>query len=288
MLWRLVCPCFFTYGLLRSWEFFITSDHFDTWRKHIVFAKDDGRNLKELFTQRYATILVILSLLLNAELGVLFSNSNFGNKVRNALENIYWEESAFWVGLFVCISFCTTFLGMMATVTAWGALNTVSDPNIIFILRSDIGLAGASLPFRFLTATIHLCIWWLFISIIILAPVELTAVFLCLAFIVFINHSTLYSSFMQFIMKTGAMGEKAMFDEIYQQAGGSELDKMLLTKSKQLHITRRDSAICDVYNQIRQSRSYSETHELSYRGSLPVFGEELNRARMTLSDLEED
>ena len=283
MLLRLACPCFYTYGLLRSWEYFVTSDYSDTWRKHIVFSKEDGRQLRELFTQRYSTILVTLSLLLNVELGVLFNNSNFGKSVRDALENTHWEESVFWIGIFVCISFCTTFFGIMATATAWGALNAVGDPNIIFILRSNIGLTAAGLPFRYLTTTIHLSVWWLILTIITFLPIELSAGFLFVALIVHVNNSTLCSSLMEFVMKTCAMGEKGMFDEIFQEAGGSELDKMLITKSKELHIGRGTSAISKVYNSIRESKSYSETHQLSVRGA-----DRSTRFSLTLSDLEED
>jgi hypothetical protein len=55
--------------LLKFREFFITVDHFSIWRRHLAWANDDGKDLRTYMTQRYASNMVFMSLLLSTELG---------------------------------------------------------------------------------------------------------------------------------------------------------------------------------------------------------------------------
>lgn len=55
--------------LVKFREFFVTVDHFSIWRRHLAWANDDGKDLRTYMTQRYASNMVFMSLLLSTELG---------------------------------------------------------------------------------------------------------------------------------------------------------------------------------------------------------------------------
>ena len=230
---HLIFPCAYTWGLLQFWEYFVTVDHFDRWGKHIVFSKKDGSKLKQIVTQRYATILVFISLLLNAELNVLFSPSEFGENIRKAMTARDWTDLNMIIGILLCVSICTTIFAIISTVTAWGAINVVSDANILFLLRSDIGRIVTSLPFKYITLTLYLFMGWMSLAIGILMPSRTSIFVLSIAALCFLNMVSHYSTFLNIIMRTGAMKEEAMFDEIHTKCGGSELDELLMLKTRE-------------------------------------------------------
>lgn len=251
---HLIFPCAHTWGLLQFWEYFVTVDHFDRWGKHIVFSKKNGSQLKQIVTQRYATILVFISLLLNAELNVLFSPSSFGEDVRKAMDTKDWTDLSLIIGVLLCVSICTTLFAIISTVTAWGAINVISDANIIFLLRSDIGRIVTSLPFKYITLTLYVFMGWMALAIGVLMPPKLSICVLVIAALCFLNMVSHYSTFLNIIMHTGAMKEEAMFDEMYTKCGGTELDKLLILKTRE-----KDEESFNTKERLNSSSNYHES-----------------------------
>ena len=68
--------------LIKVREYLITVDNFSLWRRHLAWAKNDGEDLRGYMTQRYASNMVFLSLLLSTELGVLFNSAHVTTEVR--------------------------------------------------------------------------------------------------------------------------------------------------------------------------------------------------------------
>ena len=106
-------------GILKFREFLVTVDHFSIWRRHLAWAIEDGKELREYLTKRYASSMVFLSLLLGAELGVLFNSSGVTTEVREALRTEATGNIRFWVGIFIIFSAILTILGLISSFTAW-------------------------------------------------------------------------------------------------------------------------------------------------------------------------
>jgi len=106
-------------GLLKLREYVITVDHFSIWRRHLAWAFENGKDLRDYMTQRYASSMVFMSLLLATELSVLFNSAQVTTSVRASLMKEDYHDVHFWVGIFIIMSSILTLLSLISTFTAW-------------------------------------------------------------------------------------------------------------------------------------------------------------------------
>lgn len=134
-------------------EHIFTVDQTGLWRRHMLWANSDGERLRTLLTQRLASNVIYLSLLLSTEIGVFFSPSSPLNEVREDFEqgNTTLEFAA---GLVLCFGILMTVSAFMANFTAWSIVAAISNENIHSILRSSIGLYASILPSRLIVRNV--------------------------------------------------------------------------------------------------------------------------------------
>jgi hypothetical protein len=142
-------------GLLKVRELLITVDHFSIWRRHIAWTYDNGKDLREYMTQRYASNMLFSSLLLSAELNVLFNSAIVTTEMRHALEQELYQTIGFWAGFFIIISIILTLLSLIISFTAWTMISSVHECNVHCIFRSSIGQYVAELPGRFIVGSVY-------------------------------------------------------------------------------------------------------------------------------------
>lgn len=204
-------------GLLKPREFLVTVDHFSIWRRHLAWAVEDGKELREYMTKRYASSMVFMSLLLSTELGVLFNSSGVTTDVRLALKAEAHGSLTFWVGMCIILSTILTILGLISTFTAWTMVSAVNDANAHCIFRSSIGQYAAELPGRFIVSSIYAFLAWVIMFFFILMPFGVYSnLLLLLAAVLFVHTIAAFSSFGRIIMHTGAMGGQRIFDPKYE------------------------------------------------------------------------
>jgi hypothetical protein len=189
-------------------------DNFSIWRRHLAWAMENGGDLRQYMTQRYASSMVFMSLLLGAELNVLFNSAAVTTQMRKNLfaENVCTVQ--FWAGMTILVSVILTILSLISTFTAWGMVSSVSDANAHCILRSSIGQYVAQLPGRFIVTAVYSFLTWVSLFFFLLLPVGFWSILLVvITFALFIHVVTVFSAFGRIIMHTGAMGSKPIFDE---------------------------------------------------------------------------
>lgn len=182
-------------GLLKLREFLITVDHFSIWKRHLAWAIGDGKDLKEYMTQRYASSMVFMSLLLSTELSVLFNSAGVTTQVRHSLLQERHETVSFWVGILVILSALLTLLSLISTFTAWTMVSAVSEANAHCIFRSSIGQYVVELPGRFIVGSIYSFMLWLILFFFLLLPVGFwSMLLLVLAVGLFVHTITAFSA----------------------------------------------------------------------------------------------
>lgn len=211
-------------------EHAFTVDQFGIWRNHLVWSKLDAKQLRSLLTQRFSSNSVFLSLLLSAEIAILFSPSNPADTVREALK-VYDMSVAFFAGLALCLSIFVTAAGLYATFSAWAIVSTVSDLNTHGVLRSSLGLYCCTLPSRLIVCALYVFILHISLFLFVIMPLELASVVTALGCVLMIHISSTYSAMGRIIMETGAMGEKSIFPTSEDETKtSSELIQELISK----------------------------------------------------------
>lgn len=138
----------------------ISIDLFGIWRRHLVWAKRDGDDLRNTVIARFASTTVVLSLLVSTEIGVFFSPSTIVEAVRQALEKDESSTLEFWTGIVLCVSIFFSISALLSNFSAWSIFVVLSSENSATILRSSIGLYSAQLPSRLVIASIYLFFLW--------------------------------------------------------------------------------------------------------------------------------
>lgn len=207
--------------LPNCFEYFISVDHHAIWRRHLAWSKLDGNQLRDYMTQRYASNMVFMSLLLSAEIAVLFSPSEVTEKMRKRLVNGDYQTYDFWAGIVLCFSLFIVLACLVCTFTSWAMVSAINNTNAHAVLRSSIGLFATQLPSRIIVLAFYSFFLWLLLFMWILLPTACSFILTVfsislLAFIV-----SIYSSFGRMIMYTGAMGGAPILDK------ESEEEKML-------------------------------------------------------------
>jgi hypothetical protein len=221
-------------NLVKLREYVITVDHFPIWRRHLAWAIDNGKDLRDYITQRYAASMVFMSLLLSTELGVLFNSAGVTTAMRQSLRLQAHHTVSFWAGIAIIISAIFTLLSLISTFTAWTMVSAISDINAHCILRSSIGQYAAELPGRFIVGSIYSFLIWFCLFLFLLLPAGFYSYLLLIIVIcLFIHTITAFSAFGRVIMHTGAMGSTPIFDKEYESSlQPHSLHANLLTKAK--------------------------------------------------------
>jgi hypothetical protein len=155
--WRII----YWFGIPGSiWEHCVSVDLFGIWRRHLVWAKRDGDELRNTVIARFASTTIFLSLLVSAEIGVFFSPSTIVEVVRKALEDNETRTLEFWTGIVLCVSIFFSISALLANFTSWSIFVVLSQENSATILRSSIGLYSAQMPSRLVILSIYLFFMW--------------------------------------------------------------------------------------------------------------------------------
>lgn len=221
-------------ALVKIREYLITVDHFCIWRRHLAWAVENGKDLRDYMTQRYASSMVFMSLLLSIELNVLLNAAGVTTAMRQALLNEEHLTVSFWAGIAIILSAVLTLLSLISTFTAWTMVSAVSEANAHCIFRSSIGQYVAELPGRFIVGSIYSFLVWICLFFFLLLPAGFwSGLLLSLVVCLFVHTITAFSAFGRIIMHTGAMGSTRIFDKTYESSLSPHcLHSSLLIKAK--------------------------------------------------------
>mmetsp|Transcript_25981 Transcript_25981/g.36620 ORF Transcript_25981/g.36620 Transcript_25981/m.36620 type:complete len:627 (+) Transcript_25981:229-2109(+) len=220
--------------LIKPREYLITVDNFSIWRRHIAWAMNDGGDLRGYMTQRFASNMVFMSLLLGAELNVLFNSDWIATEMRKSMREERTDEISFWIGIIMIISVFLTILSLFATFSAWGMVSAVSDENAHCVLRSSMGQYVAELPGRFIVCSFYAFFIWSILYCFLLLPVGYISYFLVISVtIAFLHVVVVMSSFGRLIMHSGAMGSESIFEKSFEKSlNPHQLHASLLSKAR--------------------------------------------------------
>jgi hypothetical protein len=247
-------------GLLKVREFLVTVDHFSIWRRHLAWAFENGKDLRDYMTQRYASSMVFMSLLLSTELNVLFNSAGVTTQVRHALMTENLTSVSFWAGIAIIMSAVLTLLSLISTFTAWTMVSAVSENNAHCIFRSSIGQYAAELPGRFIVGSIYSFLVWLILFFFLLLPFGVWSIgLLLISLALFVHTITAFSAFGRVIMHTGAMGSQRIFDPSFEvNLHPHGLHNNLLVKAK-ANLTNCTSIMRQYRSKVKPiNRQYSE------------------------------
>jgi hypothetical protein len=204
-------------GLLHPCDAFVTVDNTALWRSHIAWAKPKGKEIKDYTTQRFATNMVFLSLLLGADMNVLFNSATFSAEIRRAMMEEEYGSLRFYIGCTLLLGAIIAVLGLVTTFTAWGMISAISDSNSHCLLRSSMGQYVTSLPSRFVVAALYLFLLWLFLFILELMSGPCRVIMISLVGYLFFQVIVSMSAFGRLIINTGAMGSKRVLDPEFER-----------------------------------------------------------------------
>ena len=149
--------------------------------------------------------------MLGTEIGVLFSPSDTGKLIRNALEDPHPEaDPYFWAGTFIVFDLISTIFGILSTFSAWAIVSALSPSNAHSVLRSTIGVYACMLPARMLLASIYFFLIWLILLISVMT-VSFSIIMTLAIVILFVHIVSTYSAFANLVIETGALSPRAMF-----------------------------------------------------------------------------
>ena len=205
-------------GLLKIREYLITVDHFSIWRRHLCWAVEDGKHLRDYMTQRYASSMVFMSLLLSTELNILFNSSQVTTRMRYSLHNEEYWLITFWIGIVIIISAILTLLSLISTYTAWCMVSSVHENNAHCIFRSSLGQYVAELPGRLIVGSIYSFLLWVMMFLFVLLPVGYFSIALvALSVLLFAHTICSFSAFGRIIMHSGALAEERVFEQSFER-----------------------------------------------------------------------
>ncbi|CAB9510573.1 expressed unknown protein [Seminavis robusta] len=229
---RLAVWMAFLFGVTRSpWEYLITVDLSNTWRRHLVWSKKNGDELKNVVTQRFASSTVFLSLLFSSELSILYTPSDPGNDIRVALLARDYRSAEYWTGVVICFAIFFSVTALVANFTATSIFSSLSKENAPIVLRSTLGLYAAQLPSRLVTGAIYLFFLVVICTWVILMPQGLSLGLGVVASILLIHIVNTFSSMGRVIMDSGAMSQIPILDpEEEEKLDPHELSAVLIKR----------------------------------------------------------
>ena len=203
--------------LLQPMEFFVSIDQSTLWHRHVAWAKKDGKELREYTTQRFASNMIVLSLLLSTECLIVFNSMDLITDLLTAMEKSTFSDPLYYSGVTFAFGACITIIGLVTTFLVWGQISAISDSNVNALLRSSMGQLVTALPSRLVVASLYLFLVALIIMFAYILPgfvrVLLIALVLCLFFYSLIT----ISCFGRLIVDTGAMGNRCVLDPTFEK-----------------------------------------------------------------------
>mmetsp|Transcript_10319 Transcript_10319/g.15169 ORF Transcript_10319/g.15169 Transcript_10319/m.15169 type:complete len:686 (+) Transcript_10319:37-2094(+) len=262
-------------SFLKAREYFVTVNNFSIWRRHLSWAMPDGGELRNYMTQRYASNMVFMSLLLGAELGVLFNSSRITMDIRLSLQASAHYKLQFWIGISILISVVFTLLSLFTTFTAWGMVSAISDENSHCILRSSIGQYAAQLPQRFIIISIYGFLFTVLLFFFLLLPAfGFWSTLLSLLVVgLFFHVVTVFSAFGRIILHTGAIAPHRIFEESYEDNLLPQSLHSNLIKRARAELTNKTSVVRQYRRKCKPvNRELSQEEMIRYvRQSQPIF-----------------
>jgi hypothetical protein len=204
-------------GLLNPLEFFVTVDKTSLWRRHVAWAKPNGKEIRDYTTQQFASNIVFLSLLLGSEMAVFLNSSSLLTQIRKSMEDQDYRSLDYYIGCVIIIDICVTILGLVATFTAWSMIAALSDSNSHAILRSSMGQYVTSLPMRLVVASLYLFLLWIVLLIMTLMKGPVPYIIVATVGFMFFQMVSSLSCFGRLIIHTGAMGQKRVLDPEFER-----------------------------------------------------------------------
>ena len=204
-------------GLLSLKEYFVTVDHSVLWQRHVAWAKPKGEDLRQYVTQRFASNMIVLSLMLGAQINVFFNSSKELLEMRALLGTEKYYELRYWVGILIILDAVVTIMALIATFTLWGMISSISNSNTHALLRSSIGQYVISMPPRFVVAALYLFIFWLvlFVTDLLSGPAKI--ILPLVVMFLFFQVVLPLSSFGRLIIHTGAMAKRRVLEEDFEK-----------------------------------------------------------------------
>ena len=188
--------------LLKPREYFLTVDNTPIWRKHLSWAKTDGKELRQLLVSKFGTNMVFMSLLLGAEMNVLFNSNRLCTEMRQDMQEMNLTPH-FWCGITIIISVICTLFTILTTFTSWSIVSVISDANSHALLRSSIGQYACFLPSKLIVTAIYSFIVWISFFIYILMPHFWSMIVIAAILLLFFHVMTVYSAFGRLIIHSG-------------------------------------------------------------------------------------
>ena len=246
-------------ALKRVWDGCISVELTSLWRLHIVYSKKDPMRLVNLFTQRFASLMVMATLLVGSQVATLFSPSRPTEKARTALEEVNYSTVEFWAGLALCVSIISSILTLLSILIAWSMCSAVGPNNAHVFLRSSVALWSIHLPVRMAHLSIILFFLWvnLFFHVIMPNQVSLPLSLTCaLGFFYII---TMYSAVGRVLMYSGAIGDERILEEDEgENLGPADLTVAMMEKT----LVAKDGGI-----------PVSEQYKIKYQEQLEILEE---------------
>ena len=239
--------------LLQPLDYVVAPNFASLWQKHVAWAKPNGANLKQYITGHYASIMILLSLLLSASISVFFSNSPELVQMRailaqqTQLEHHFLTNLKFWTGLLILLGIFVTLLGLVTTFTLWSMISAISNANAHCVVRCTLGQYAISLPPRLVVASLYIFLLWMVLMVMELVahPISWMIVAAVLSFFLAAVILPL-SALGRLILHTGAMAQRPILSsDLEAQLLPSGLYSSLLLRAT--HRQRRNP-----YNVTRQ------------------------------------
>ncbi|GMI32555.1 hypothetical protein TrCOL_g1204 [Triparma columacea] len=206
-----------SFKLIKWNEMFISVDQSFYWRRSIVWANDDGGNLKQHVIAKYSSMSVLSTLLLSSEVSVLFSPSDVLTSIRLEAFSAANFTLEFMIVFFLSLSIFLTIGTIMATFTAWSIVGAVSERNIHCILRSAIGLYTTQLPTTLLTCSLFTFLTWMLLLLYKILPTPFPIILTALTMIFIIHMVTTFSIFGRIILHSNAMSDVGVFSRSVEE-----------------------------------------------------------------------
>lgn len=244
-IWNTWIPFF---GLIKPKEYVITADHFKEWRTHMLWSKSDGAQLRTMFTTRFGSMMVLMSLLLGSEVNVLFNSSQPGDEVRSAMKAGEYDSVYLWIGIILVVSIHLTIFPILSTFSAWATILAVSDSNIHVVLRSKVGSYVMALPGRMCVLSIYAFLTWVTMFMWDLLP-KRWGMPVSVAVLASLTHlSSVYSAVERTVMYCGAMKEARIFtDEEVAEMYPDRFDEKLVERAREQK--KKNIAVHERYSQ---------------------------------------
>eukprot|EP00566_Odontella_aurita_P013747 CAMPEP_0113529804 /NCGR_PEP_ID=MMETSP0015_2-20120614/2591_1 /TAXON_ID=2838 /ORGANISM="Odontella" /LENGTH=456 /DNA_ID=CAMNT_0000428463 /DNA_START=364 /DNA_END=1734 /DNA_ORIENTATION=+ /assembly_acc=CAM_ASM_000160 len=162
--------------------------------------------------------MTIMSLMLSGALMVLFNSSRLTSEMRQCLYDLTYDDLKFWIGLVIVASIFLILFTLTANFTAWGIVSSISKSNSHCILRSSIGQYAAQLPSQLLVSAMYSFLIWIALWVFEMMPLSIAIPFTVVMASIFLHIVSVYSELGRLIIHTGAMGQKKIFNDAFEQA----------------------------------------------------------------------